>query len=98
MAVHDRLHFRAHRVDLAMDEALEIRIAHIALLYVRGEVVGLDVSARDELRRERTRQEVAVGAVRMANADVAEAIEDPEPGKDAVGGDEIVEQGVESGH
>jgi len=52
MAVHDGERIGPLRVDLAVYEALEIRLARVAVLHVRLQVVGLDVCARDELRRE----------------------------------------------
>ena len=55
------MHIGALRVDLAVDEALEIGRARVAVLHVRLEVEGLDVVARDELRRERARKQEAVG-------------------------------------
>src|SRR5262249_15165696 len=68
------------------------------VLHGRSEVVGLDVVARDKLRCQRARQEIAVGASRMARAHVAEAVEHAQAREDAIGGDEIVEEGIQSGH
>jgi hypothetical protein len=53
VAVHHGEGIGALRVDLAVDEPLEIRLARVAVLHVRLEVVRLDVGARHELRRER---------------------------------------------
>ena len=43
-------------------------------------------------------EEEAVRAIRVTHADVAEAVEHAQSREDAVGGDEIVEEGVEGGH
>src|SRR6266542_4317486 len=98
MAVHDRVQVWPLRVDLAVNEALEIRLPRIVVLRGRREVERHDVVVRDELRRKRTRQQVAVRLLGMARAYVAEAVENAEAGEDAVGRDEVLDECGEGGH
>src|ERR1700747_1259615 len=81
-----------------MDEALEVGRARVSVLRSGGHVERHDVIVRHELGCQRAREEVAVRAIRVAYADVAEAVEHAEPGEDAVGRDEIVDDGGQSAH
>ena len=51
--------------------------------------------ALDQLRRTRTRQEVALRVVRMAHADVAVGVDHVLLGEDAVGDHEVLDERVE---
>ena len=45
----------------------------------------MKILGRHQLRRARTRQEIAVGVIGMAHADVAEGVDDAFVGDNAVG-------------
>ena len=47
---------------------------------------------------QRAREQIAIRALRVTHADVAEAVEHAEPREDAVGSDEVVDEGGEGGH
>src|SRR4029453_1005709 len=70
----------------------------VAVLHARFEIVGLDVAAGDELRRKRARKQEAIGAVGVSRAHVPEAVEHGQSREDAIGGDDVVDDCVESRH
>ena len=55
-------------------------------------------SALDQLGRERARDEEVLGIVGMADADVAVGVDHVLLGEDAVGDDEVLDEGVEIAH
>ena len=87
----DRHHVRPRLVDLAVDHALGILRRGIAR--PAGEVeVELDRSSGSTSSgARRARQDVAVGIVGMAHADVPEGVEHALVGDDAVGDRELAE-------
>src|SRR5262245_2820805 len=98
VVVHDRMHIRPRLVDAAVNEALQIgrpvtRIDGIALERELHDVVLLDA-----LGRACAREKEALRVVGMARAHVPERIHDTLMRQDAVGGDDLFEQHVETGH
>jgi len=91
MAVDDRVHVGPGAIDLAMDVAFEIGRARFAGHGLGFGVEFHDVGGGDQFRRERARQQEVAGALGMADADVAEAVQHVVFGQHAVGDDEIVD-------
>ena len=96
MAVHHRVDVGPRLVDFAVDEALAVE----QLAVVLG-IDGLAVEVEDEnvggghrFRRDRARDQIAVRIARVAHADMAEGIEHVQSRQRAVGGDEIVDEGL----
>jgi hypothetical protein len=97
VVVDDGLDVRAAAVDLAVDEALEVERARV----VDGaavEVVLHDVARADQLRRQRSREQVALRLPRVAHAHVSVAVDHALVGQDPIGGDEVLDQTRVSDH
>ena len=88
----DRLDFRPRLEDLAMDEAFEIGGASLRIDRLALAVELHDVGRLNQAGRHAARQEEMVGALVVAYADMAEAIDDALVVKNPVGGDEILDQ------
>ena len=93
MAVHDGDHVGPRAVDLAVDEAFEIRARRVRLGRVAVEIELDDVGGGDERGRHAARDQEMVRVLRMACADMAEAVDHALLIEDVVGVDEIVEDG-----
>ena len=74
VVVDHRHHVRPHLIGRAVDEAFEIGPAALGVDRIALQRELHDVADLDPLRRARPRQEIALGIVGMANADVAERI------------------------
>src|SRR5215510_9373610 len=92
------MHVRPRLIDAAVDEALEIRrpVARVDRIAFERELH--DVVLLDALGRTRSRQQEALGIVGMARAHMPERVHDTLMREDAVGGDDLFEQGIEAGH
>src|SRR5262249_21500784 len=87
---------RAHLVDLAVDEALLVGAAPPRINRLAVEVVFHDVVRGRG--RDRARHQIAIGIARIADADVAKAIENFFVRQDAVGENEIFDgDGIDAG-
>ena len=78
--------------DPAVDEAFEIGGAPLRIDRLAARIELHDVGRLNEARRHAARQEEMVGALVVACADMAEAIDDTLVVEDAVGGDEVLDQ------
>ena len=97
MAVQHRVDVGTRLVDFGMDETLRVdrTVALVDRLAVEIELH--DVGLADAARRERGRHQEPVLARGMADADVAEAVDDALAVENAIGSDEIVNGGAEIG-
>src|SRR5262249_35354790 len=89
VTVDDGVDIRPHLVDLAVDEALLVGAAPLRIDRLAVEVVFHDVVRGHRRGRDRARHQIAIGIARIADADVAEAIENLFVRQDAVGENEI---------
>ena len=96
MAVHDRHYIGPRAVDLAVDEALEHRLAsrfaNIGVERIAVQVVLDQVLFVHQFRSDGARQVVALRVARRAQADVAVGIDDAVRGEDAVSRDEVFQR------
>ena len=95
MGVNHRVDVRPRLVDGGMDEALEIERALVVAHRLPVEPQLDDVVALDQLGRDRAGQEKVLGIAGMADADVAVGVHHILLGEDAVGDDEVLDDGVE---
>jgi hypothetical protein len=95
--VDDGVDVAAGSVDLAVNEALEIGGAAALVHRVRVEIELEDVGRRHEFRRHGSREQKAIGARGMTDADVPHRIEHVLHRQDVVGDDEIRDQIVGRG-
>jgi len=93
VTVDDGVDVRPHLVDLAVDETLLVGAAPLGIDRLAVEVVLHDVVRRDRRRRDRARHQIAIGIARIADADMAEAIENFFVREDTVGEDQIFDGG-----
>ncbi len=98
MTVGDRVHVGPPRVDFAVDETLQIGCASVVVLRVRLQVKRHDIGSAHELGRQRARKQIAIRALRMADAHVAEAVENAKTGENPVGRDQIIDRGGKQAH
>src|SRR5438105_13705586 len=92
VAVHDRLDLGMGLVDLAVNKSLKIdgparRVDCIAVA-----VEFHDVGGGNQARRHAARQEEMLGVFVVTHADMAETVDDALIIKDAIGGDEVLDQ------
>src|SRR6266849_464374 len=92
MAVDDRLYLGPRLEDFTMDEAFEIGGAPLGIDRLAVAIELHDVACLNQAGRHAARQEEMLGALVVAHADMAEAIDNALVVKDAVGGDEILDQ------
>ena len=90
--MHHRLHIRTHAIHLAVDKALQIRLAparidRIAVKIKLHNVFGLDVTGGDTARQQKP-----VRSIRVPHADVAKAIHHALVVQNVVGGNQIVNE------
>jgi L-ascorbate metabolism protein UlaG (beta-lactamase superfamily) len=85
------VHVGPRLVDLAVDAALEVHQPPALIDRIGIEVVLHDVVDRDHRRRQRTRQEIAVGRAGMAHAAMAVAIEHTLVGADVIRVHQVLE-------
>ena len=83
------VHVRPRLKDLAVDHALRIRPFLRRYDRIGVEIVFEDVVRLDQSRRARARKELSIRIVRVAQADMAEGIEDAFVRHDAVSGGEV---------
>jgi hypothetical protein len=72
-----------------VDEALEHRLAAVGVERLAVEVVLDEIGFLDQLRRNRSRQVVALRVARRAQADVAVGVDDAVRREDAVSRDQV---------
>ena len=90
--MHNGVHVSTRLVDLAMNEPLDVEAAAFALDRIAVEIKFHDIGGRDQFRCDRTRQKVSVGIAAVANADVAEPIQNSLLRENPVGRDEVFNQ------
>lgn len=93
VVVADGAHVGARLVDRAMDRPLDVGWRRVAADLLTGQREALQVRLGHELRPERAGDEVVVRTLGVADADVAEGVEHALVGQDAVGGDEVAQDG-----
>src|SRR5688572_26331302 len=91
MRVNDRTHVRPRLVDGGMDEALLIALPLVAHR-TSFQVVLDEIARSDERRREVARQQKVVRILIVADADMAETVQDTLIGENAIANDEIVDE------
>ncbi len=89
--MNDRVDIGPDLVDGAVDVALGVRLPAAGVDRGAVERKLHDVGRFDALRSPGARQAIAVGVAGMADADVAEGVDDPLAGEDTVGGHELFE-------
>lgn len=96
MVVHHAHHFGPHAIDLAVDEALEHGLAPVGVQRRAVEVVLDEIVFLNALRREGSREVIAVRVLWRAQADVPIGVDDAVAGEDAVRRDQVLQlaQGV----
>ena len=96
--MHNGVNIAACFVNRGMDEALEVESALIVAHRVSFEIQLDDVVALHQVGSERPRKEEMLRIGGIANADMAVGIDHILFRQDAVGDDEILNDGVEIGH
>ena len=95
--MHHGVDVRPRLVDRAVDEALEIGRARVA--HRRAVEPELDdVGAGDEFRAERARQQIVVGLLRVADADVAVGVDHVLLRQDPIGDHQIADRALQLVH
>lgn len=98
MTVYDSHDIRSCSVDFAMDELFKIRPWALRVDWRTIELELKDVVRCDVARRHVAGQQEAIRALVVANADVAEGIDDAVIVEYVIGDDEIADQSWISGH
>ena len=96
--VDHRHHVGPRLIGAAVDRALGVEVLALGVDRLAFEIELDDVVALDALGRPRARQEKAIRPVGMADADVAERIDDPELRQHVVRGHEVFQQVVKLRH
>src|SRR5262245_30676171 len=89
MAVDHGVHVRAQLVDLAVNEPLPVDGAAARIDRVAVEVEGDEVADRHIPWGDRLHLQVPIGITGVANADMAEGVENAVMGEDVVGRDQV---------
>src|SRR5262245_32051825 len=98
MIVNDGMNVRPRLIQSPMYEALEIRRPSLWVDRCAVQYELHDIVFRDGIRRTRTRQEVALRVFRVAKADMTERIDNAFARKNAIGGNEFVNEISERSH
>ena len=96
--MHDRMDVRPRFVDGGMDETLKIQRALLVAHRLAVEPEFDDIVTLDQFWRHRARQKEMLRVVRVADADMTVGIHHLLAREDAVGDDEILDDGVEIAH
>src|SRR5205823_1676661 len=94
----DGAHISTHLVDRAVNEPLRVRLSAGWIDWRPVEREFHQVVGLDALRRAGAGQNIPIGAIRMADADMAEGVDDALAREDAVGRDELVERRSRCSH
>ena len=98
VVVHHGHHVGARLVDAPVDGPLGVHRAALLVQRFAFQRVLHEIRSVHQLGSARPGQDVAVGAFRMADADVAEGVHHFLAGEDAVGCDQVLKLPVEVGH
>src|SRR6516165_5137227 len=98
MGMDDGHDVRPCRENRPVDEALEVKAAVLVAHRLTVQVELDNVIWADQLRRERSGDQEAVGIVGMGNADVAVGVDDLFPSEDPVSDHEVFDQRIEIAH
>jgi hypothetical protein len=90
--VADRSYVRPRLVNLAMDDALGIKLDGRRMHGARLEIEFENIAGFNQLGRARARQQIAPGLVRMTQADMPEGVDHAFMGEDAIGDGKLVAQ------
>src|SRR5215831_8133040 len=98
MGMDDRLDIRTRFVDGGVNEPLEIKRAFLLAHWLPVEAQFDDIARLDQFGRDRAGEEKMLWIVGMANAHMAVSIHDLLAREDAIGDDEVLNDGIKTTH